>query len=335
MTIRCGGILAGVLFVACTTFGQTTWTSPTAIMFPSTPVGSYRDSAFMVYGGGMSYTTNYRFYVTASAGFGVSWSPSGPFQSSLMLQLALSMGYQSWCYVRYSPTSSNMIGSITVQITLGYPSYAPIYQSVMGLNQVLPVQIASFDAVPEAGRQAVRVTWSTLTELNNYGFEIQRRSGSDAEFVGLPDGFIEGHATTLLPQHYAYMDHAPYHGRAQYRLKQIDLDGAVHFSDPIVVDLTSTGVQDDRAPASTALLGNYPNPFNPTSDIRYQISEFRMVRLVVYDFLGREVAMLVNEPKMPGTYQVRFDASGLASGIYFCRMSAGRDVATKAMMLVR
>jgi hypothetical protein len=88
-------------------------------------------------------------------------------------------------------------------------------------------------------------------------------------------------------------------------------------------------------PSEFGLSQNYPNPFNPNADIRYQISEFRIVRLAVYDVLGHEVAVLVNEPKMPGTYQVRFDASGLASGVYFCRMNAGSFVATKAMVLVR
>jgi hypothetical protein len=104
--------------------------------------------------------------------------------------------------------------------------------------------------------------------------------------------------------------------------------------------------EDEPAlPLDCSLEQNYPNPFNPSSDIQYQISDIRVVRIAVYDILGREVAVLVNEAKMPGTYQVRFDAAGLASGVYFCRMEArssdpagggtGTFVATKAMMLVR
>ena len=68
---------------------------------------------------------------------------------------------------------------------------------------------------------------------------------------------------------------------------------------------------------------NYPNPFNPSSEIGYQISEFRHVTLVVYDLLGREVAVLVNEPKSPGSYEVKFDGSNLPSGVYFYRLPAG------------
>jgi photosystem II stability/assembly factor-like uncharacterized protein len=101
----------------------------------------------------------------------------------------------------------------------------------------------------------------------------------------------------------------------------------------------------DARPERHALFQNYPNPFNPNSDIRYQISEFRMVRLAVYDLLGREVAVLVNEPKAPGSYQVRFDATGLPSGVYFYRLQVrpsdpatggtGSYTETKRMILVR
>ena len=85
----------------------------------------------------------------------------------------------------------------------------------------------------------------------------------------------------------------------------------------------------------SGLCQNFPNPFNPNSDIRYQISEFRTVKLAVYDLLGREVAVLVNETTPPGTYQVRFDGTGLPSGVYFYRLQAGSYVETRKMMLVR
>ncbi len=83
------------------------------------------------------------------------------------------------------------------------------------------------------------------------------------------------------------------------------------------------------------LENNYPNPFNPTTEIRYQIPKVSHVTLKVFDILGREVATLVNEQKSPGTYTVRWDASGVASGIYFYRMQAGMFVETKKMLLVR
>ena len=88
-------------------------------------------------------------------------------------------------------------------------------------------------------------------------------------------------------------------------------------------------------PATTELMQNYPNPGNPNSDIRYLISEFGNVRLAVYDMLGREVALLVNEMKPAGAYEVRFDASGLASGVYLYRLTAGSFVETRKMIVLR
>jgi uncharacterized protein (DUF362 family) len=105
----------------------------------------------------------------------------------------------------------------------------------------------------------------------------------------------------------------------------------------------ASAVAHDETPSHLSLEQNYPNPFNPSSDIRYQVpapreaagSEFRMVRLAVYDILGHEVAVLVNEQKAPGTYQVRFDATGMPSGVYFYRLQAGIAAVTKKMLVVR
>jgi photosystem II stability/assembly factor-like uncharacterized protein len=103
----------------------------------------------------------------------------------------------------------------------------------------------------------------------------------------------------------------------------------------VPIERVSSVSSEPPAPRDFALFQNYPNPFNPNSDIRYQISEFRMVKLAVYDLLGREVAVLVNETKSPGAYQVRFDGTGLPSGVYFYRLEAGRYVETRKMLFVR
>jgi hypothetical protein len=103
-------------------------------------------------------------------------------------------------------------------------------------------------------------------------------------------------------------------------------------------DLPSTDV-----PAQFSLQQNYPNPFNPTTVIRYHLPASgqaglpvaRSVKLVVYDILGREVALLVNEKKASGSYEVRFDASGLASGTYLCKLTADSFVQTRKMILMR
>lgn len=88
-------------------------------------------------------------------------------------------------------------------------------------------------------------------------------------------------------------------------------------------------------PAETVLYQNYPNPFNPGSEIRFQISRISSVRLAVYDLLGREVAVLVNEKKAPGSYVVRFDAMGLASGVYIYRLTDGQSTIARRMLLLK
>jgi photosystem II stability/assembly factor-like uncharacterized protein len=113
------------------------------------------------------------------------------------------------------------------------------------------------------------------------------------------------------------------------------LNGTGVWRRPLSEMIKSTEGGGGERPQEFALFQNYPNPFNPNSDIRYQISEFRTVKLAVYDLLGHEVAVLVNENKAPGTYQVRFDGAGLPSGVYFYRMTAGSYSATKKLLLVR
>jgi hypothetical protein len=88
-------------------------------------------------------------------------------------------------------------------------------------------------------------------------------------------------------------------------------------------------------PATYALLQNYPNPFNPTTVVRYQLPVVNDVRLAVYDILGREVSLLVNERKDAGVYEVKFDASRLSSGVYLYRLQAGDFTQAQKMMVLR
>jgi len=96
-----------------------------------------------------------------------------------------------------------------------------------------------------------------------------------------------------------------------------------------------TSVYDEFIPLSFELKQNYPNPFNPSTVISYQLSENSKVSLIVYDVLGREVAVLLNEFKQAGNYQVEFNAEGLSSGIYYYRLEAGNYNQTKKMNLLK
>ncbi len=208
-----------------------------------------------------------------------------------------------------------------------------------------PVELTAFIATVQNG--IVTLKWKTATEVNNYGFQAQRKKEkvqSNWENIG----FVEGHGNSNSTKEYSFTDENPPSGDIQYRLKQIDIDGNFEYSDVVEVEI---GV-----PTKFELFQNYPNPFNPTTNITYVIASGARqsqqllanneiassqaprndnVSLKVYDILGREVATLVNETKKPGKYSVKFNASKLSSGIYFYTLRAGDFTAIKKMILLR
>jgi hypothetical protein len=93
--------------------------------------------------------------------------------------------------------------------------------------------------------------------------------------------------------------------------------------------------RSESIPSQFTLSQNYPNPFNPSTTIRYELPKSSMVRVSVYDILGREVSVLVNERKNAGAYEVRFDAAGLASAVYLYRLYAGDFTRTKRLMVLK
>ncbi len=101
------------------------------------------------------------------------------------------------------------------------------------------------------------------------------------------------------------------------------------------VPATGVSVPDPPVPLTCELRQNYPNPFNPATEIHYEVTGTDVVNLTVYDLLGREVAVLVNEKKPGGSYTVRFDGSGFASGVYFYRLASGNFVRTLPMLLLK
>lgn len=197
----------------------------------------------------------------------------------------------------------------------------------------LPVQLASFTASVINGN-SVRLDWRTLSEVNNYGFEVQRAMNAPSGFVSLSGSFVPGHGTTNEPQVYSYTDMNVPAGRFYYRLKQIDLDGSLHFSEPISVDVL-TGVGENELPATFELKQNYPNPFNPATTIEFGVAKAGFVSLKVYNMLGEEVATLVSEELREGSYRRVFDASGLASGVYMYKLSTGSFVQTRKLVLTK
>lgn len=196
------------------------------------------------------------------------------------------------------------------------------WMSVVNFDPPIPVELTSFAAVIVADN--VQLNWSTATEINNQGFEIQRRT-SDGEFEKV--GFVPAHGTTTDVQTYSYLDSKVVIGNYTYRLKQIDFNGTFEYSDEVAVEIT--------APVEFTLEQNYPNPFNPSTVIKYSIPENGFVTLVVYNLLGEKVASLLNGLQDAGRYEINFDASNLASGIYVYNLKSGNFNSVKKMLLMK
>jgi hypothetical protein len=194
-------------------------------------------------------------------------------------------------------------------------------------NSPLPVQLSSFSARSING--AVSLTWTTVSEIENYGFCVQRGNSPD-DLTDAKDGFVPGHNTTLEAHEYVWTDTDPV---SHYRLRQIDLNGSVHFSD--VVSTGITGVAPDLAVRAYGLDQNYPNPFNPSTTIGYSLPERSHVMLSVYNALGQQVSILQNGEQASGHHEVRFDGRDLPSGVYVYRLNAGTFTETKSLLLVR
>lgn len=200
-------------------------------------------------------------------------------------------------------------------------------------DPALPITLVSFTGQATEGN-TVRLDWVTLSEVNNFGFFVERKQAGETSFGALPGGFVAGQGTTTEPHSYSYVDATTGGARSTYRLRQVDTDGSFSYSPEVVVDFP-TGVGDGGAPVSFALYQNYPNPFNPATEVRYDLATASHVDLHVYNAVGQVVATLVNGEQQAGTHQVRFDASHLSSGVYVYQLRAGDFTATKKLVLAK
>ena len=195
-----------------------------------------------------------------------------------------------------------------------------------GLNAV-PVELTSFTASVEG--RSVNLQWTASTQLNNKGFQIERKSGN-ADYQAV--AFIKGEGTTSEQKTYTYKDQDLKEGKYTYRLKQIDLDGSVNYSNEVNVSV--------EMPVSFNLFQNYPNPFNPSTTINFSLPQKSEVKLVVYDILGKEVKTLINGNRDAGSYEIKWNGQNnngqsVATGIYIYRISAGSFSAEKKMILMK
>ncbi|MGA7837330.1 MAG: T9SS type A sorting domain-containing protein, partial [Ignavibacteriaceae bacterium] len=190
-------------------------------------------------------------------------------------------------------------------------------------SQPLPVELSSFSG--RVDKDGIILQWRTETEVNNYGFDIERSiDNSNWEKIG----FVAGHGNSNTPKDYSFTDNSSIPaGIIYYRLKQVDVDGKFEFS--AIVEL------ENKLSIKPVLSQNYPNPFNPGSKIGYTVPKTGFVSLKVYDVLGREVVTLVNALQSAGKYSVKFNGAGLASGIYFYILKTDNYILSKKMNLLK
>lgn len=203
----------------------------------------------------------------------------------------------------------------------------------------MPVELTTFTAIVKGDK--VELAWKTATELNNHGFEIERRavdglqsttplyppSRGDRGVTWDKIGLIAGNGTTNSSKEYSFIDRPSTSARYEYRLKQIDRDGKFQYSNSVEANISI---------AHTFVLAqNYPNPFNPSTSISYYIPIAGEVRLLVYDMLGKKVESLVNREEISGEHRVQFNAKHLPSGIYFYTLHTNNFTSTKRMSLVK
>jgi len=252
-----------------------------------------------------NYSNNYYaandFGVYRSTDSGVNWSREGlgfPFVPAMDFDYAVSNG------VRYLRVG-----------TYGRSAFET------DLDYIVPVELTSF--VAEAKNGNVELNWSTATELNNSGFEVQR-SINDENFEAI--AFVPGFGTTTETKSYSFIDENVT-GFLKYRLKQIDFNGNYKYSKIIEVQ--------SLVKFSFELSQNYPNPFNPITNISYALPVESKVTLTIYNSIGEVVEVLVNEFQDEGKYEAVWNAESFPSGVYFYKLQSGDFVEVNKMVLMK
>lgn len=188
----------------------------------------------------------------------------------------------------------------------------------------LPVELTTFTVF--SNDNLAQLNWETATEVNNYGFEVQR-SGDGKEWLKV--GFVDGHGNSNSPKYYSFSDNSLTSGGTYYyRLKQLDIDGKYEYSDVVNVTLSIPDLE-------YKLNQNYPNPFNPTTTISYSVPEQAFVKIVIYNTFGEEVQKLESGIKEAGNHTVSFNAQNLASGMYYYMIETEKFVAAKKLLLLK
>jgi hypothetical protein len=188
----------------------------------------------------------------------------------------------------------------------------------------MPVTLKYFNS-SVSGRN-VMLEWVTISEINNSGFEVERKSEFDSKWVKA--GFVQGSGTVNEEKYYSFTDKELNTAKYSYRLKQIDYSGAVEY-----LNLNNSVIIGK--PVEFGISQNYPNPSNPNAKIDFQIPQNSVVQLKIYDISGKEVGTIISGYLEAGYHTAEFDGTNLASGVYFYRISSENFSKTMKLILVK
>lgn len=189
-------------------------------------------------------------------------------------------------------------------------------------SEVLPVELAAFDAVSDEGSVVLR--WSTLSESNNAGFRVERDIAGSFESIG----FVNGNGTTTSRSDYSFRVSDLAQGTHRFRLTQVDADGSEWHSQVVeaVIGIDQLYVLSDV----------YPNPIAVDGTLQIAVRDEQRLTVEVFDLLGKRVATVLDTPVSAGSRrEVSIDASGLANGTYLVRVSGDNFRQTRKLMVVR
>lgn len=218
---------------------------------------------------------------------------------------------------------------VTVTATDGTTNASAI---TIRFDEQVPVELAAFGG--ELVENHVVLNWTTASQTNNAGFRVLR--STDQENFEVVSDVIGGAGTTDALMNYSFNDGSlPAAEQVFYVLEQIDLDGTIHRSNPIEVILGARFVLPTEFASAV-----FPNPFNPSTTISYDLPAEAQVSIVIYDAIGQEVRQLVNKSHAAGRYSVQWDAKdqigrSVGSGVYIAKVKAGTFSSTQKMLLLK
>ncbi len=214
--------------------------------------------------------------------------------------------------------------ALTYLIYNGGSVYANgVINMVKDTTVVVPVELISFSA--SIIDNYVELKWVTATEVNNAGFDIERKNAMNEKWKVIH--FVKGFGTSTEIRNYSFVDKEVTPGKYSYRLKQVDYEGSYEYSNVVEANI--------KLPAKYELLQNYPNPFNPSTTIQFNLPKESFTKLEIFNVVGEKVETLVSEPLSVGIYKYKWDAGGYSSGVYFYRITTGNFVQTKKLLLTK